>query len=73
MCVTPLQNRPRVGVSGEWQLRWRAYEISIPGVDLEEMRRVKDVTAGVESRRNASDAVAENIEFALYTTWLRIG
>jgi len=54
-------------------LRWRAYEISIPGVDLEEMRRVKEVTAGVESRRNATDAVAENIEFALYTTWLRIG
>src|SRR5258706_3541446 len=60
-------------MSKDWGLRWCAYEISNPGVDLEEMSRVKEVT-GVERRRNARkcDEVAENIECALYTTWLRI-
>jgi hypothetical protein len=71
MCVASLQNRPCVEMSKNWGLRWCAYEISIPGVDLEEMSRVKEVT-GVETRRHAAkrDEVAENIECALYTTWL---
>ena len=56
-----------------WWSGWaRAYEISIPGVDLWEMSRVNALT-GVTSRRSARkrDEVgpAENIECALYTTW----
>ena len=39
-------------MSKDWRLRWCAYEISNPGVDLKEMSRVKEVT-GVERRRNA--------------------
>jgi hypothetical protein len=58
-------------MSKESWLRGCAYEISNPGVDLEDTSRVKAVT-GVERCRNASnrDEVAENIwEGALCTTW----
>ena len=47
-------------MSKELLLVWYTYEISTPGVDLEEMSRVKEVT-GIERRRNARDEVAGNI------------
>lgn len=51
-------------MSKERWLRWCTYEISIPGVDLEEMSRAKEEATGVEKRRDDAskrDEVAKNI------------